>query len=473
MSWIHDYLTYLTWHKTDLVYIILLTACTGTLCTLVLTVMGKYRTTSQAGVMMVGIRITMLAYVVPVVYFLIVYRRTYKQFGNGFYVDSVFKMGKVMWIAFSILLVLWAGAILIQLIGLIKGQYKLHILRKGDIPADEDMEATVERLRREYHIWRKIGICRNDSIQVPVLTGLIKPVIVFPMREYSVKEQEIVITHELMHFKSRDHIRKILLEIVIILNAWNPMVYQLRNIHTRVIEFSCDERCSNEGRKFFTVKEYFNMILDDAVKMYEPPTMTMSTFGQEPSEIEGRIIYMKNKIYLRKITKMVMGVAVGVAMLGTSFASYAMGEGMASGQEFLYKNTMEWNESAGGFNDVGYNTMSVNDPANADIEEIMVDTSSATRAVKNVDWTITHNTRLVSSEEMYLTAGNKISFILDIAPSDRTIKVGIKDRNDTIYYGSVSGTCAKEITIPSTGYYRFCIQNDSGATVRAIGTYAY
>lgn len=81
----------------------------------------------------------------------------------------------------------------------------------------------------------------NPRISSPMLIGVWRPCIVLPDTDISEKDFRYIVTHELMHYKRRDILYKWLVQFVVCLHWFNPLVYLMSLEISKACEFSCDE----------------------------------------------------------------------------------------------------------------------------------------------------------------------------------------------------------------------------------------
>lgn len=94
----------------------------------------------------------------------------------------------------------------------------------------------------ELNIRRKIKIFKCAEVKSPMLIGFIKPKILLPASDFSDNELELIIHHELIHYKKHDIWFKLLLLIVNALHWFNPIVYIMVKQANFDIELACDEK---------------------------------------------------------------------------------------------------------------------------------------------------------------------------------------------------------------------------------------
>lgn len=80
-----------------------------------------------------------------------------------------------------------------------------------------------------------------DKLISPVLIGFFKPTILLPDIEYSPVDLDIIIKHEMTHFKRHDIWYKLILIIANAIHWFNPLVYLMVRQANRDLEYSCDD----------------------------------------------------------------------------------------------------------------------------------------------------------------------------------------------------------------------------------------
>lgn len=150
-------------------------------------------------------------------------------------------------------------------------------------------------LAKIYEI-EKARLYVSKSLVSPLSFGIFRPTIIIP-ENLSEKELSLVILHEQIHIKDRDVLLKLLAEIAVFINWFNPLVWLAVKIFDRDIERYCDERLLKIlGKK--KASFYANTLLDFA----ERESISISFFSA--ASLEERVISIMNiknkrKKYLR------------------------------------------------------------------------------------------------------------------------------------------------------------------------------
>ncbi|MGL5258317.1 MAG: M56 family metallopeptidase [Proteocatella sp.] len=90
-------------------------------------------------------------------------------------------------------------------------------------------------------ISRPVSIYINKFISSPMLIGFFKPCIMLPDEKLSDSSFEYTVLHELSHYKRGDMFYKWLVQIVICIHWFNPIVYLMGKEINKACELACDE----------------------------------------------------------------------------------------------------------------------------------------------------------------------------------------------------------------------------------------
>lgn len=136
-----------------------------------------------------------------------------------------------------------------------------------------------------------VGVKRKVSLvyygKSPMLMGVIKPVIVLP-EDFSDKEKQDIIIHELCHLKNGD-IFALWLALFLLCTSWyNPIIWLCFFTFRRDIEVYCDSRVLEYA---VNKKEYAELLVRTALKRNSFIAGTTSLQNGE-KEVERRIKYM-------------------------------------------------------------------------------------------------------------------------------------------------------------------------------------
>lgn len=151
--------------------------------------------------------------------------------------------------------VLWLSAAFVLLIRKIIIYQSFVKFLKAGCTAVEDMERleALGKLMEQNHIRRMTGLYTNSLTASPLLIGFIHPSIILTKAQLSDLDFHYTLLHELTHNKRRDMFYKWLVQFVICLHWFNPLVYWMEREIGRSCELSCDEAVMKnldaEGRR--------------------------------------------------------------------------------------------------------------------------------------------------------------------------------------------------------------------------------
>lgn len=110
-------------------------------------------------------------------------------------------------------------------------------------------------------IKREIGLRICKKIKSPMVTGFLKPVLLLPHEDYSADEAEIIIRHELIHFKKHHLWYKLLLLLTESVSWFNPFAYIMFRAANKDMELACDDEVIKNADYTFRQK-YCETILN-------------------------------------------------------------------------------------------------------------------------------------------------------------------------------------------------------------------
>lgn len=153
----------------------------------------------------------------------------YQEQNYAFYGGSLFLQTKALMNGNLILIVLWgfmAGRRLLKQIKEIRAIRKA--LRKR-IPCEAEKKVVFEQICDDMKIRRgRVSLWQSYEIKVPIIWGMIRPMIVLPVEEYSEIELRVIFTHELVHYWHHDVIWKRLAAFLAALHCFNPVLSKLK-----------------------------------------------------------------------------------------------------------------------------------------------------------------------------------------------------------------------------------------------------
>ena len=122
---------------------------------------------------------------------------------------------------------------------------------------DENIIKILEKEKKNLKVKRNIDIFKVNGLSSPALIGFINNKIIIPNKDYNQEELKWILRHELIHFKRKDNLLKLLLIIASAIHWFNPLVKILNKYFKEQCELSCDEKVVEK----FSVEEAKNYAL--------------------------------------------------------------------------------------------------------------------------------------------------------------------------------------------------------------------
>ncbi len=163
-------------------------------------------------------------------------------YGSG-YVTSMNNGISLSDIAVTAACTIWFAGAFISGIGIIKGYMKTSrvVKRVSKRTLDGRIIGIYESVCKTLSVKRGIDVCVSRHLRSPLLFGIVKPRIILPEREFTDAELEMIITHELVHYKHRDLWIALAASVVRCVHWFNPCAYLLGAAIAETRELCCDE----------------------------------------------------------------------------------------------------------------------------------------------------------------------------------------------------------------------------------------
>ena len=136
--------------------------------------------------------------------------------------------------------VVWAAGVLVCAVFFSLAYWKCWKEFQTSLPVGNDF---TENWLCVHQQRRRISIRQSGRFSAPLTYGVVHPVILMPMstKWENTDSLEYVLTHEYVHIRRFDSIRKLVLIVVLCVHWFNPLVWVMYVLANRDIELSCDE----------------------------------------------------------------------------------------------------------------------------------------------------------------------------------------------------------------------------------------
>jgi len=119
----------------------------------------------------------------------------------------------------------------------------------------------LEQQKQSLNIKRKIKLYQLEGIYSPMLVGILKPEIIIPNKGFANHELQYIFRHELIHYKRKDNMLKLMINFITMIHWFNPIIHLLKKQFNEFAELSCDElvirKCTHNE-----IKDYAFLLLD-------------------------------------------------------------------------------------------------------------------------------------------------------------------------------------------------------------------
>ena len=154
---------------------------------------------------------------------------------------------------------------------------------------DEKTLDILSRVCSEMGITQRVDVFYNGRVQSPLLVGFFKPRILLPKFPNKPQDVEMILRHELMHFKRYDIWYKLLVRAALSMHWFNPLIWIMAKVADEDLEKACDEDVVKNQNESFR-HDYCQSILH-VVRMQKIKEPALAAgFSSKPSDLRNRFI---------------------------------------------------------------------------------------------------------------------------------------------------------------------------------------
>ena len=450
----------------SLLFMIVLTSLSGTLSFLLwkLLALALDKKGSIQGIRL-SLYLTVVFFALPVSFFGLAWRTglfSDGMSGNLFQRTPFIKRGSV------VLFFLWLAGFVLSCIKYgRKSRANRRMLRRAK-PAAAEICETAENLRRKLRIRRRIPVYQVPVSISPYIAGLIRCRIVIPEKEYEAPELQMILEHELWHYKQGDLLFQAISGLVLRFQWFNPLVRLLSGELERWGDAGCDLRLCGQERPW-SLKEYFRAVfLNVRSDRRTPAGMGLGRLEEAKERIERMKKYNSKKELKRfwlallalcfftasAATAMAAGGAVGAAYGRVYEATEVTVEEPMKKAEALEE--YEWN-----FEESGYSAINTGEGQDENV-----------RTYKTFNWQIPAN-NIVRSGNFFFTKGEQVTMSIIPNPLSAKTGIGLDQPNGVLRGVSSTGTYGHTFTINQSGTHKIYARNETGSPIEVSVTIMY
>ncbi len=134
-----------------------------------------------------------------------------------------------------------------------------------------------DQLLEDMGIKKSIEVMTCKKISSPMMMGVRRPMILLPHEDFCTDDLEVILKHELIHYKRHDIWYKLFLMYANAVHWFNPLVYLMVYEANKDIEISCDEEVvKNTDIRF---REQYSEVILSAMRREHTRKTVFSTFS--------------------------------------------------------------------------------------------------------------------------------------------------------------------------------------------------
>lgn len=470
----------------NLFLVLLLTDITGTIFFLAELLLRKW-TKLDARFTRFLTMVSLGAYLVPIVYFVLYASRWFSMAGSEEKVNLFYRTPLTQFLN-AVGGFIWIGLFLVLLVRRMVRGFRWKCICRGNIPEEDEVVFKVFRdVCAELGIKGRMSVCMNDSVTMPCITYDHGYTVVMPLWQYTEEEARVIFYHELCHFRNGDLIIKTIGSIVTLLHVFNPAAHYLFKQMKVDCEKYCDRVACEKGTHMFTDSGYFQVILNLSSEDGERNRYQLFTLAEGRSDCERRVEYMSEYQKHGRLKRRTAIVLSACFLLGSSTTSLAAGNGVLSLYEKIAKQSTIRNTYAVSADSTMNSAAEIGLPDITDLASIESTTEDAGEEIRqilsakydidpedvvmmgddgielhglfyNSIWKIPAGKLYVSSG-FRQSVGDYVSLMVSGDPADIEYEMGIKDPDCIMWYVLGSATTAQRFDIVMNGRHYFYIYN--------------
>ncbi|MDD3185350.1 MAG: M56 family metallopeptidase [Anaerostipes sp.] len=234
-----------------------------------------------------------------------------------FYMDGVlFSSSPIMAKVSYTVSILWLFGVIMGCVRYVRLRCGIRKIICDASTVNNKLQKQMEEEKERLKILRKIRIKKSERIQIPIVCGVIRPIILFPANvELSNQEQKVALLHELIHIKHGDLFWKQLCNIAAIVHWFHPVMKGYINYVDQWSETYCD---FSAYQTIQSKKTYFQVIFQIATKNTEVDTCLCNALYENRNHLEQRILRSKAIGKMNRVKGILCaGISLGILAIGT------------------------------------------------------------------------------------------------------------------------------------------------------------
>lgn len=183
---------------------------------------------------------------------------------------------------FPYIVAIYGLGLVIQIIVLLSGYQKIKKLKNADrLYVPEDWALAFAEIRSALKISREVGFSLSQKVNVPLVIGYFKPVVLFPVAlatQLELKQVEAILIHELSHIRRNDYLFNLAKTVMETVLFFNPFVWLSGKLINIEREHACDDLVLKHTGAPLT---YAHALLKlELIKSKDAPALSLAATGK-------------------------------------------------------------------------------------------------------------------------------------------------------------------------------------------------
>lgn len=184
---------------------------------------------------------------------------------------------------FPVLVILYILGIVLQMIFVSSGYLKLKQLKNAaKITVPENWQLLFYTIKKELQLKKDIGFFLSEQVNVPLVLGYFKPIVLFPVAfvaQLEMNHVEAILIHELSHIRRNDYLLNLIKTAIETVLFFNPFVWMCTKLIHIEREHACDDLVV---KRTGTPLTYAHALLQlELIKQKSTPVFSMAASGND------------------------------------------------------------------------------------------------------------------------------------------------------------------------------------------------
>lgn len=164
-----------------------------------------------------------------------------------------------------------------------------NLRRKGLSPVPDSWQSLLTTSLRKLKIRRKVRFFLSERITGPLVTGFLKPMVLFPVAmasQLDLKQTELILLHELEHIRRHDYLFNLVQALMEAVLFFSPFVWLCGRIIRTEREYACDDQVVRTAPEPL---EYARTLYYVAAFSHSPAPLAQAVGGRHTYQLLQRI----------------------------------------------------------------------------------------------------------------------------------------------------------------------------------------